>query len=59
VVVDTIESFGEEGCSPGDIDDVRAAELTNTYAIEFLDQVFSGGDAIDFEPPSDVIFDAR
>lgn len=59
IVVDTIEAFGEEGCSPGDIDDQRAHELTNTYALAFLDEVFRDAGPITFEPPPDVIFTAR
>ena len=59
IVVDTIESYAEEGCSEGDIDDQRAAELTNGYAIQFLDQVFRGGPSIASAPPADVIFESR
>ena len=58
-IIDTIDSFAVEGCSEGDIDDVRAAELTNTYAIAFLDQVFRGGDPIVATHPGDVLFQAR
>ncbi len=59
IVVDTIEAVGEEGCSPGDIDDQRAHELTNTYALAFLDEMFRDAGPITFEPPPDVIFMAR
>jgi predicted dienelactone hydrolase len=62
IIVETITDYGAEGCSAGDIDDDRAAELVNTYVIEFLDQVFRGGPAIDptlVAPPDDVIFAAR
>jgi predicted dienelactone hydrolase len=58
-IIDTIESFAVEGCSDGDIDDGRAAELTNTYAIAFLDEVFRGGDPILASHPGDVLFQSR
>lgn len=59
VVTDTIEAFAAEGCSEGDIDDRRAAELTNWYAVRFLDQVFRDGPAIVATPPDDVLFQSR
>lgn len=59
VVTETIEAFAVEGCSEGDIDDVRAAELTNTYAVDFLAQVFGDGPAIVSTPPADVLFQSR
>jgi predicted dienelactone hydrolase len=61
-VVTTIEEYGVEGCSDGDIDDERAADITNTYVIQFLDEVFRDGPAIDesvVAPPADVVFDRR
>ena len=62
VVIDIVDDFSVEGCSPGDIDAARAAELTNTYVLRFLDEVFRGGPAIDptvVATPDDVIFEAR
>ena len=62
IIVDTIIDYGQEGCSEGDMDDDRATELLNTYAIEFLDQVFHDGPTIDparVATPDDVIFEAR
>lgn len=47
VVTDTIAAFGEEGCSPGDMPIGRAKELTNSFAVQFLESVFRGGPAID------------
>lgn len=58
-VTDTIEAFAAEGCSEGDIDDRRAAEITNSYAVQFLDQVFRDGPVIDSTPPDDVLFLSR
>jgi hypothetical protein len=62
LIITTIEDYATEGCSEGDIDADRAADITNTYAIEFLNQIFRGGAAIDADvvaPPDDVTFDAR
>ena len=58
-VTATIEAFAAEGCSEGDIDDMRAADLTNTYAVQFLDQVFRDGPAIVSTPPDDALFQSR
>ena len=59
VVIETIDAFAAEGCSAGDIDDRRAAALTNTYVVQFLDQVFRDGPAIVATPPDDVLFQSR
>ena len=62
LIVTTIDEFGAEGCSEGDIDAGRAADITNTYVIQFLDQVFRDGPAIDetaAATPVDVIFARR
>lgn len=62
LVVTTIEDFGAEGCSEGDIDAERAADITNTYVVQFLDQVFRDGPVIDdtmVTPPVDVVFARR
>ncbi|HSL75031.1 MAG TPA: hypothetical protein VK853_11210 [Ilumatobacteraceae bacterium] len=61
-VLETIESQGAEGCSPGDMPIERAKELTNTFAINFLESVFRDGTLIgddDTELPDDVLFQAR
>ncbi len=62
VITTTITDFAEQGCSPGDLDTGRAAELTNSYVIRFLDQVLKQGESIDptlVATPDDVIFYAR
>jgi hypothetical protein len=62
LIISTIDDFAVEGCSPGDMDDARAADITNTYAVRFLDQVLRGGPPIDpavMATPDDVIFDTR
>lgn len=62
VITATIVDFASQGCSPGDLDTRRAAELTNSYVIRFLDQVLHGGPSIDptlVATPDDVIFYAR
>jgi predicted dienelactone hydrolase len=59
IITSTIDDFATEGCSPGDIDAARAAELTNSYVIRFLEQVLRNGPAIDptaMATPDDVIF---
>ena len=58
-VTDTITAFAAEGCSEGDMDDQRAADITNTYVVQFLDQVFRDGPAIVSTPPDDVLFQSR
>lgn len=61
-VIDTIDGQGAEGCSPGDMPIDRAKELTNTFAIDFLESVFRDGALIsdtDTALPDDVIFLAR
>lgn len=61
-VIETIEDYGVEGCSEGDIDAERAADLTNTYVVQFLESVFRDGPEIDesvVSPPADVVFARR
>jgi hypothetical protein len=49
-----------EGCAPSDIDAKRAADLTNSYVIRFLDQVLRNGPVLSATAnPKDVIFAAR
>ncbi len=62
IVIDTIEANAQEGCLADDMPIERAQELTNTFAIRFLNEVFAGGDPIDpaiTAFPDDVIFDAK
>lgn len=58
-VTDTIDERVGDACSPTAIDAERATDLTAGYAIEFLDQVFRGGDPIVATHPDDVIFQQR
>jgi predicted dienelactone hydrolase len=61
-VLDTIDSQGAEGCSPGDMPIERAKELTNTFAVNFLESVFRDAELIsdvDTTMPDDVIFMSR
>lgn len=55
IVIDTIDDFAEQGCAEGDIDDVRANEITTTYALAFLAEVFDGGDPITTAPDDAVL----
>ncbi len=61
-VIDTINGQGAEGCSPGDMPIDRAKELTNTFAINFLESVFRGAELItdaNTVMPDDVIYMIR
>jgi predicted dienelactone hydrolase len=54
-----LESQAAQGCGDGIMDIQRAQDLTNTFAITFLDSVFRGRDMIDpasTDLPDDVIF---
>lgn len=55
LVLDAIEDQAAEGCSPGDMPVARAQELTNTFAVTFLDSIF--GDAEMFTPDTFAIPD--
>jgi hypothetical protein len=62
IITETIDDFAIEGCSPGDMDAARAAELTNSYVVRFLEQVLGDGPAIDptaMATPDDVILYVR
>jgi len=61
-ITEVLDSYAVEGCALGDMDDARAADITNTYVIQFLDQLWNGGPAIDpavVATPDDVLFQAR
>jgi predicted dienelactone hydrolase len=61
-VIDTLESQGAEGCSPGDMPIDRAKDLTNTFAINFLESVFRDADLItdaNTAMPDDVVYTIR
>ncbi len=47
MVRDVLETFGEAGCSADDMPIDRVQELTNTFALRFLDSVFADGRMID------------
>lgn len=62
IIADTIDSYALEGCAAGDMDDVRAADITNTYVIQFLNELWHDGPPIDpaiVGTPDDVLFEAR
>ncbi len=62
IVTETIDTYAVEGCSPGDMPDERVNQITITYAVEFLDQIFKGAEPIDFTQvaaPDDVIVASR
>ena len=61
-IVTELDDRSQQGCSTGDMPIARAQDLTNTFAVRFLD-AFHGDDAF-IDPstealPDDVIFDAR
>lgn len=61
-VIETIDAQAEEGCAPETMASDRAHELTNTFAIAFLESIFRGTEMIDDETttmPDDVVFTAR
>lgn len=61
-VVGIIEVFAEEGCSAGDMPIERVKEITNTFAVSFLDSVFEGTEMIapdTHEIPDDVILSVK
>lgn len=54
-----LKSQASSGCGEGIMDIDRAQDLTNTYAISFLESIFRGGEMIDPETteiPDDVVF---
>ncbi|MEM9463995.1 MAG: dienelactone hydrolase family protein [Actinomycetota bacterium] len=62
IVVEFIEGYALAGCQPDQMPIERVKELTNTFAVAFLESVFRGGDMITAEThaiPDDVIFDAK
>lgn len=62
IVVQFIEGFAEAACLPEQMPIERAKELTNTFAVAFLESVFRGGEMITAENtilPDDIIYDAK
>jgi predicted dienelactone hydrolase len=58
-IVDVIEEFAVAGCSDGDMPSDRVQELTNTFAVSFLDSIFEDGEMIvpgTVAIPDDVIY---
>ena len=58
-IVDVIEEFAVAGCSDGDMPSDRVQELTNTFAVSFLDSIFEDGEMIvpdTVSIPDDVIY---
>ncbi|MGB3737472.1 MAG: dienelactone hydrolase family protein [Ilumatobacter sp.] len=57
-VLDIIDEFALAGCSEGDMATERVKEITNTFAVSFLDSIFRDGEMItpeNTEIPDDVI----
>lgn len=62
LVVAFIDDYAQAGCLPGQMPIERVKELTNTFAVRFLNSVFAGGDMVTSDNaviPDDVIFDAK
>ena len=62
LVVAFIDDYAQAGCLPGQMSIERVKELTNTFAVRFLNSVFAGGDMVTSDNaviPDDVIFDAK
>lgn len=61
-VLEVIEESAEAGCSEGDMPIERVKEITNTFAVSFLDSIFKGGEMItdaNTALPDDVIFASK
>ena len=61
-VIVAIDAVAGEGCSPDDMPIERVKELTNTFAVSFLDSIFADTEMItsdNTEIPDDVIFDQK
>lgn len=62
IVLETIETMSVEGCSPDDMAIERVQELTNTFAVAFLESVFRDGEMIDpglVDLPVDIVFQTK
>lgn len=44
IVTETVDEFAVDGCSPDQMADERAHDITNTYAVAFLQTVLAGED---------------
>lgn len=61
-VLEVLNDFGEAGCSADDMAIERVQDLTNTFALAFLQSIFDGTEMIDVEAVvsiDDIIFDAK
>ena len=61
-VLDTINAQAAQGCTDADMPIQRAKDLTDTFAISFLESIFRGGEMItdtNTVIPADVIFMAK
>ncbi len=62
LIVETVDDYGAASCAPDAMASGRVHELTNTFAIAFLESVFRGGAMIDptaVAIPDDVIYAVR
>jgi predicted dienelactone hydrolase len=61
-LVELLDSYAEQGCGPGLMDIERAKDLTNTFAVNFLESTFREGELISDTNtiiPDDVVFFAK
>lgn len=61
-VVEALEARTEAGCDPDDLQIDRVEDLTETFAVSFLDTVFKGGQMIDPDAvalPDDALYERR
>jgi predicted dienelactone hydrolase len=62
LIVETVADYGAISCGPDAMPSARAHDLTNTFAIAFLESVFRDGTMIDATTtaiPDDVIFSSK
>ena len=62
LVVTFIDDYAQAGCLPGQMPIERVKELTNTFAVYFLDSVFGSGEMLTTDTvtmPDDIIYDAK
>lgn len=61
-LLDVLDSYAEQGCGDGLMDIERAKDLTNTFAVAFLESIFRDGEMIDPATtaiPDDVVVMSR
>lgn len=62
LVVAFIDDYAQAGCLAGQMPIERVKEITNTFAVHFLDSVFGGGQMLTTDTmamPDDIIYDAK